>query len=377
MERDYSFIIEQLIASAAGIIVAVFILRWLFRGSVLYLLSVLWVINIVVAAFSSTLVAAIPEYTSVMGFLFIVPFSTLLLYYASKQVRSPLSESIKNLDILSKGDLTIEVSEKYTNRKDDLGDLNRAVKNLQEHLEKTISGIRASADSLASSGEQFSSTSQELSNGASDQATSIEEVSTSMEQMSANIEQNAANAENTERITTAAGQGVRDASQLSQKAKIAMMDISEKIQFVNDIAYQTNLLSLNAAVEAARAGEHGRGFAVVAAEVRKLAERSKKAAAEIQELSKYGVEISTQNQDKLTEIVPDIDKTVHMIKEISAASNEQNSGSQQINDAIQQLNNVTQQNSASAEELSTGAATLLNNANKLVDLVKVFKINEN
>ncbi len=375
MDSSYGIILEQVVASVVSVIVAIFVLRYLFKGSVLFRLSVLWAANVIFAMLNSTVAAVIPGYNTIFSFLVIAFVSILLLYLAAKHVRKPLEQSIGNLNELSKGNLTLEVSKEFLERKDDLGELNRAVEDLKNSLDHTISGIKSSADSLATAGEQFNSTSQHLSNGAADQATSIEQVSTSMEQMTANIEQNAHNAENTEIITSNAGKSVKEVSVLAQKALNAMRDISDKISFVNDIAYQTNLLSLNAAVEAARAGEHGRGFAVVASEVRKLAERSKQAASEIQELSNTGMEISTQTEKELIELVPEIEKTVSLMKEIAAASAEQNSGAQQINDAIQQLNNVTQQNSASSEELSTGAENLLTNANGLVELVSVFKLN--
>ena len=129
-------------------------------------------------------------------------------------------------------------------------------------------------------------------------------------------------------------------------------------------------------IRAARAGEHGKGFAVVAAEVRKLAERSKEAATEIQSISKLATEISEKTEIKLSELVPKIQETVNLMKEIAAASSEQNSGSQQINEAIMQLNGVTQQTSASAEQLSTGAQNLSENAKGLVKLIDVFKTKE-
>ncbi|MGF1635607.1 MAG: methyl-accepting chemotaxis protein [Cyclobacteriaceae bacterium] len=373
-------ITRMLINNIIGITIAFFLLRYFFKGSILFKIGILWVVNIILVSINSRISFHVDAYADWMGFLVTIAIGTILMYLASKQVRRPLAESLLNLEKLSRGDLDIEVPEQFMNRNDDLGELNRSIDKVRKNLESTITGIKQSADSLASSGEQFSATSQQLSSGAADQATSIEEISTSMEQMTANIEQNAENAENaeyTEKITVSAGESMKSVSLLAKSAMEAMRTISDKILFVNDIAYQTNLLSLNAAVEAARAGEHGRGFAVVAAEVRKLAERNKQAATEIQELSKNGLDISGKTETQINELVPKIENTVKLMKEIAAASTEQNSGAQQINEAIQQLNNVTQQNSASAEQLSTGAENLSENANSLVELVSVFNLKSN
>jgi len=382
MQELINILIVQLVTTTLGIVVAIFVLRFFFKGSILFKLGVLWVINVIVSSFSTAMKfgvnASYPGgYPEWLNFLVIVIASVALLYFASKHVRKPLSESIVNLNKLSKGNLDIEVPAEFMARHDDLGELNRAIDEVRKSFENTITGIKKSADTLAATGEQFSSTSLQLSNGAANQATSIEEISTSMEQMTANIEQNAVNAGHTEKITMSAGDSMKDVSKLANNAMDAMRNISEKILFVNDIAYQTNLLSLNAAVEAARAGEHGRGFAVVATEVRKLAERSKQAATEIQQLSKHSLTISEQTEKQISELVPKIEETVKLMKEIAAASAEQNSGAQQINQAIQQLNNVTQQNSASAEQMSTGAENLSGNAKGLVGLINVFNLKKN
>ncbi|WP_231750152.1 methyl-accepting chemotaxis protein, partial [Blastomonas sp. CCH1-A6] len=150
--------------------------------------------------------------------------------------------------------------------------------------------------------------------------------SASMEEMAANIKQNADNAAQTEKIARQSSKDAEISGEAVNKAVGAMQMIAEKIGIVQEIARQTDLLALNAAVEAARAGEHGRGFAVVASEVRKLAERSQGAAAEISQVSSDTVKAAGEAGEMLARLVPDIRRTAELVSEISAACREQDIG---------------------------------------------------
>jgi methyl-accepting chemotaxis protein len=155
-----------------------------------------------------------------------------------------------------------------------------------------------------------------------------------------------------------------------------MREIADKINIIEEIARQTNMLALNAAIEAARAGVHGKGFAVVADAVRKLAERSQAAAAEIGTLSTTSVDIAESAGEMLNKIVPDIRRTAELVQEINAASNEQSTGVSQINLAIQQLDQVIQQNASSSEEMSSTAEELAAQAEQLKDVISFFQIGD-
>jgi methyl-accepting chemotaxis protein len=155
-----------------------------------------------------------------------------------------------------------------------------------------------------------------------------------------------------------------------------MKEIAEKISIIEEIARKTDLLALNAAVEAARAGEHGKGFAVVASEVRKLAERSQNAAADISKLTLGGVTLAESAGSMLSKLVPDIRKTAELVQEIAAASAEQNTGANQVNKAIQQLDQVIQQNSSASEEMAATAEELSGQAEQLQTAIGFFKVGQ-
>jgi methyl-accepting chemotaxis protein len=197
-----------------------------------------------------------------------------------------------------------------------------------------------------------------------------------MEEMASNIKQNADNATQTEKIARQSATDAQASGDAVGRAVEAMQTIAEKITIVQEIARQTDLLALNAAVEAARAGEHGKGFAVVASEVRKLAERSQAAAAEIGTVSSQTVKVAQEAGGMLEKLVPDIKRTAELVAEISAACREQDIGSDQINQAIQQLDKVTQQNASASEQMSATSEELAAQAEQLQSSIAYFRTND-
>ncbi len=270
---------------------------------------------------------------------------------------------------IADGNLTI--TPKPLSDKDTLG---ISLERMVERLRGVVGDALAAADNVSSGSQELSASSEQLSQGATEQASSAEEASASMEQMAANIKQNADNAAQTEKIARQSSKDAEASGEAVGRAVSAMRTIAEKISIVQEIARQTDLLALNAAVEAARAGEHGKGFAVVASEVRKLAERSQAAAAEISSLSGETVQVATEAGEMLNRLVPDIRKTAELVSEISAACREQDIGASQINEAIQQLDLVTQQNSGASEEMSATSEELAAQAEELQASIAFFKV---
>jgi methyl-accepting chemotaxis protein len=252
--------------------------------------------------------------------------------------------------------------------------LMRALAEMVKRLSAVVIDVKGSADNVAAGSEQLNESAQQLSQGSTEQASAIEEISSSMEQMSSNIRQNADNAVQTEKIAVKAASDAKEGGDAVALTVGAMKQIASKISVIEEIARQTNLLALNAAIEAARAGEHGKGFAVVASEVRKLAERSQKAAGEITELSGSSVKVAERAGELLSTILPGVQKTSELVQEITAASREQDSGATQINKAIQQLDQVIQQNASGSEETSSTSEELASQAAQLQSAISFFRV---
>lgn len=294
-----------------------------------------------------------------------------IAFWITRSLTRPVGQALRVANSLADGDLSVRIE---STSRDEVGILLSAMQRMVEKLSQIIGEVRRGADNLASAAEEVAATSQSLSQASSEQAASVEETSASMEQMTASIQQNTENAKVTDGMAGRAAKDAVEGGQAVTQTSTAMKSIAQKISIIDDIAYQTNLLALNAAIEAARAGEHGKGFAVVADEVRKLAERSQVAAQEIGEVAGSSVELAARAGQRLDEIVPAIQKTSDLVQEIAAASSEQSAGVGQINAAIEQLNQLTQQNASSSEELAATAEEMSAQAEQLQQLMGFFRL---
>jgi methyl-accepting chemotaxis protein len=272
---------------------------------------------------------------------------------------------------MSGGDMTVHID---VDQKDEIGVLAGALNAMVQRLKKIVAEVQSASDNVASGSQELSASAEQLSQGATEQAASIEEVSSSIEEMAANIRQNTENAILTEKIAVKTAQDAQETGKAVGETVDAMKNIADKISIIEEIARNTNLLALNAAIEAARAGEHGKGFAVVAAEVRKLAENSGHAAAEISELSGSSVAKAEHAGKMLDDIVPDIRKTAELVQEIAAASKEQDAGAEQISQAVQQLDQVVQQNASASEEMAATSEELSSQAEQLQSSMAFFDL---
>ncbi|MBR8654718.1 MCP four helix bundle domain-containing protein [Achromobacter sp. Marseille-Q0513] len=314
-----------------------------------------------------------------------VAIGMLLGWLVTRGIVRPLQQAVTAARQVAAGDLTTDI--KVATR-DETGDLMGALKEMNESLARIVRDVRDGCESIASASSQIAQGNSDLSQRTEEQASSLEETAASMEELTSTVQQNANNASQADRLVEQAsavalrgGEVVDGVVQTMSAISDSSRRIADITGVIDGIAFQTNILALNAAVEAARAGEQGRGFAVVAGEVRTLAQRSAVAAKEIKALideSVQRVEGGTRQVDEagstMREVVDSVRQVATLVREISSASAEQSSGIGQVNQAVAQMDTVTQQNAALVEEAAAAAASMQEQAGRLAQEVRRFKV---
>ena len=285
---------------------------------------------------------------------------------------------------VAKGDLSVQVNV----RSGDATSLLASLKGMVGRLSELVGDVRDTTEMITTASQEIAQGNADLSQRTEQQAFSLQATASSMEELTSTVGQNAENARQANQLSTNAsgialkggavvGEVVQTMASISSSSK-KIMDI---ISVIEGIAFQTNILALNAAVAAARAGEQGRGFAVVAGEVRNLAQRSAAAAKEITGLindsvDKVNAGSKLVNQAGVTmdEIVAAVKRVTDIMSEIAAASNEQSGGIAQVNQAIIQMDEVTQQNAALVEQAAAAAESMQEQVGALMHAVSIFKL---
>ena len=287
-------------------------------------------------------------------------------------IKKPLESITEKIVMLADGNLDLEFEENFDSRNDEIGKLGTSAVLLVHNLKNIMNEMIDAAVNIAAASEQLSVNSQYLANATSEQASTTEKVSIDMGLISSAIHRSVSHSSETEQINQQVRTSLDLLKEKAEHSIHAILRINDKIEVVNDVAFQTNLIALNAAVEAARVGEAGRGFAVVANEVHKLAEKSRLTADEINVISKESVDSSLETADLLKKSIPLIFETIRLMQEMIGIARDQDQAAASVKNAIRSLDSVTHQNAASSEELAANAEQLAEQAENLKKLTAFF-----
>ncbi|WP_353615077.1 methyl-accepting chemotaxis protein [Paracidovorax konjaci] len=325
------------------------------------------------------------NYISAFVGLVVISIGAVFSWFLVRSITQPLNQAVAVANAIAVGDLT---SELHTTRKDELGEMLRALSQMSAQLRTVVDKVRQGTQSVSSASVQIANGNDNLSARTEQTAANLEETAASVEELTAAVTQAADTAQQANQLARSAAEAAAHGGEVVMRVVTSIQHItassrkiSDIIGVIDGIAFQTNILALNAAVEAARAGEQGRGFAVVASEVRGLAQRSAEAAREIKLLiSKSVADVESGSVQvalagkTMHEIVSSVQQVSHLIGEITASSGEQRDGISQINQAVANLDQMTQENAALVEEATAAAASMRDEAHRLSEAVAVFNL---
>lgn len=372
MVRIMNEILQHLLVNLVALPLVWLILRLIFKGSMMFKFSLYVVVLIQFIGIIAYFQSHTGIYWTIGLIVTNVLASALVFYKVNQSLRRPLSVIIGQLAELANGNLDIEITTHYSN--DELGLLANLARKLQTNLKDIITKIHHTSFNVEDVSQLLNKFSGEVSYSSNEQASSLEEISSTMEEMASTIVNNSNHSKQTAEFALQVIDEIKSVAEAAENSLKAVAAITDEVSIVKELALQTNILSLNASVEAARAGTHGRGFGVVAKEIQKLADKSKMAANRINEKAAYSLDVTYFAGEMFKEVVPKIEKTTHLIQEISTASIEQTLGVEQVNSALQQLNSISQRSAIVSDEMNGSSNQLLNHINHLKKDIQKFNV---
>ncbi len=349
------FVLTQIFKSTIGIIIWVICANILFKRSIANRIGTILVALAIIIA-TQVRISIMGYYNEAVSLVITILVSLGALFLIRIYIKNPIEESVEKLKEFAGGNLNVDIKDSKSNN--ELGDLRKAIKELQYNFTKIVTQVQEGTKQLSDESGNLTNLAEQILNGATKSSSNNEELASSMLEISTSVDKNSNNAKLTNDISQKLSNSIEDVGSSTKEGVDSVLNIADKIAVINEIAAQTNILALNAAVEAARAGEHGKGFAVVAAEVRKLAERSKQAAEEIINVSKSTVEATENAASMLLNIIPEIKNSAKYTKDISETSADQTIRINEINRAVLDLNNINQNNSKISEQVSKSATSI-------------------
>ena len=309
----------------------------------------------------------------IVALISMVVAASVIFLFSKIYISSPINRMFSAVDNLRSGDgdLTLRLPDFGNN---EIGRTANSLNGFIEHIQNIMKDISHAVGGLSVTADKVKSTADNVKDNSGRQVVSLEQTTTAISQISVSISQNAGNAKSTDELASGVAKLTTDGGEAVQQTLAAMKDISERVRLIEDFAYQTDLLALNAMIEAARVGEAGAGFAVVADAVRRLAEQSQISAKEIGDLAEDSVKIAQEAGDLVHGVLPDIHKTAELVRQIASASDEQAHGVKEINNAMEQLDGSAGQSNLDANALALSSDEVREIINKLQQQVSLFKI---
>ena len=368
------FLISAVVMLVAVTVITFILMRVLFKNSVFRQIGFIWVLTMVFNSINTNARITFDAYPQAIALPAGIIVIALGIFLASRHI-SPLNVMIQTLQDLARGNLKVKKQKKYLNRKNEIGYLAESIDSLADTFNELLSEVKTSSSQLVAVSVDLADITQRMTESSGNQTIVLNDILDKIQNISASVIKNAEKSVQTQKAIKHSELSVKMGTQTSKNSIAAMQDVIKKIQVVNDIAWKTNLLSLNAAIEASRAGAAGKGFGVVATEIKKLSQKSNEAADNIAKVSEKVMFMTEKAGTQIKKNTTETQKSSKLVKLITDTTIKQSTNAEKIDGSVNTLNSLLKENMTISGDISLMSKDIKQNAKKLNEIIEGFEKN--